>query len=264
MDHIVSHKENKGLARAFATGIDKSLKSGADIIVNTDADNQYCAEDIPKLINPIIKKKADVVVGNRQFAHCNWLKKLLLKLGSSLIRRLTNAEVYDVASGFRAYSREAALRINVFSDFSYTIENIFQLGFQKMKIVSIPIRTNKTKRKSRLITSIPVYILKQVIILIRVYATYKALKVFSLIGIILLLPGIFGFIRFLYFYFLGEGAGHIQSLIFSAVFLLSGILVIIVGVLADVISNNRKLLENLLYKIKKIELERLEDHHNKS
>ena len=259
VNHIVSFNRNKGLARAFNAGIEKCLELGADIIVNTDADNQYCGQDIPKLVKPVVEGKADVVVGDRQtdkIAHFSWTKKKLQKSGSALIRKLSNTKVADTVSGFRAFSRDAAMRINTLTEFSYTIESLIQLGNQKLKIISIPIRTNDELRKSRLFKSIPGFLSLQLSTILRVYATYKALRVFTVIGLIVILPGLLGFARFLYYYFTVGGEGHIQSLIFSTVLINVGFIVFMFGIIADLISSNRKLIESALYKIKKIELDK--------
>ncbi|MCX6578490.1 MAG: glycosyltransferase family 2 protein [Candidatus Aminicenantes bacterium] len=261
VDHILSFKNHKGLARAFSEGIDKSLELGADIIVNTDADNQYPGQDIPQLVQPILEGKADVVVGARHIEaipHFSWFKKKLLRWGSAVIRALSRTKVEDAVSGFRAFSKEAALRISILSDYSYTIENLIQLGHQKLKIVSVPIRTNPKSRESRLIKSIPHFVGQQAATIMRVYATYKALKVFMTLGLIIILPGLLGFIRFLYFYWTGRGQGHVQSLVFSAAMLLGGLLILIFGIIADLIDNNRKQIEKALYRIKKMELEKAE------
>lgn len=257
VDHILSFKNNKGLSKAFSEGIEKCLELGADIIVNTDADNQYSGKDIPKLVKPIIDGKADVVVGDRQtdkIPHFSWLKKKLEKRGSAFIRSLSNTNVVDTVSGFRAFSKEAAMRINAFTEFSYTLENLIQLGHEKLKVISVPVQINEKLRKSRLYKNIPNFIFSQLATILRVYSTYKALRVFTVIGLILILPGLFGFIRFLYFYFTSSGQGHVQSLIFSTVLLIIGFFVFIFGIIADMISNNRKLIERALYKIKKLEL----------
>lgn len=258
VNHIISFKNNRGLAKAFSAGIEKSLELGADIIVNTDADNQYSGQDIPKLIKPIIEGKADVVVGDRQpdkIPHFSWIKKKLQKYGSALIRRLSQTEVMDTVSGFRAYSRDAAMRINTLMEFSYTIENLIQLGNQKIKTISIPIRTNEKMRESRLFTSIPNFLSLQASTILRVYATYKALKVFTVLGFIIILPGLFGFFRYVYFYLKATGGAHIQSLIFSSVLVFVGFMLFMFGIIADLISNNRKLIEKALYKIQKMEME---------
>ena len=261
VDHMLSFKNHKGLASAFSEGIDKSLALGADIIVNTDADNQYAGQDIPQLVRPILMGEADVVVGARPIGaipHFSWFKKKLLRWGSAVIRALSRTKVEDAVSGFRAFSKEAALRISILTDYSYTIENLIQLGHQKLKIVSVPIRTNPKSRESRLAKSIPHFIGQQGATIMRVYATYKALKVFMTLGLIIILPGLLGFIRFLYFFGTGRGQGHVQSLVFSAAMFLGGLLILIFGVIADLISNNRKQIEKALYRIKRMELEKAE------
>jgi glycosyltransferase involved in cell wall biosynthesis len=258
VDHIVRFNRNKGLARAFSAGLEKCLVLGADIIVNTDADNQYCGEDICKLVQPIVEGKADMVVGDRQvskISHFSWIKRKLNRYGSALIRRLSGADVEDAVSGFRALSRDAALGINTLTDFSYTVESLIQLGNQKFRILSVPIRTNETLRKSRLFKSIPNFLSLQLVTMLRVYATYRALRVFSTIGILLILPGVFGFLRFLYYYFTDGGRGHVQSLIFSTVLIIIGFVVFMFGIVADLVGNNRKIIEKTLYKIKKLEFD---------
>jgi glycosyltransferase involved in cell wall biosynthesis len=259
VDHIVSFKSNRGLARAFEAGIQKCLELGADIIVNTDADNQYCGQDIEKLVAPIISNQADVVIGDRQtdsISHFSGIKKLLQKIGSFAVRKLSGTNIRDVVSGFRAFNRETAMKINIATDFSYTIESIIQLGFLKVKIVAVPVRTNKQLRESRLFSSIPKFVSNQLTTIIRAYANYKALKVFTLIGLLLMLPGILGFVRFIYFYLTEGGVGHIQSLIFSTAFFITGFLVFIFGMIADLISTNRKLLEKILELNKKEQWEK--------
>ncbi len=255
INHIVKFKRNKGLARAFEAGINKCLELGADIIVNTDGDNQYFGGDIARLVEPIINNQADVVVGDRQtdnVEYFSWFKKKLQKLGSSLVRKVSDTDIQDSVSGFRAYSRETAMQINILTDFSYTIENLIQLGYLKAKILSVPIRTNEKTRKSRLFKNIPDFISRQVFTLLRVYTGYKSIKVFSVLGVVIMLPGVIGFIRFLYFYFNSNGDGHIQSLIFSTVLLNVGFLVVIFGVIADLISTNRRLLERIMKFTKEI------------
>ncbi len=251
VNHILSFKHNKGLARAFAAGIEKSLDLGADIIVNTDADNQYRGEDIPKLVKPVLEGKADIVVGDRQtdkVKSFSFTKRLLQKIGSALVRRLSNAQVPDTVSGFRAYSKEAAMRINILTEFSYTVENLIQLGSDKFKIISIPINTNETLRKSRLHKGIAHFITNQLRTIIRSYAMYKALKVFTYIGLIFLLPGLLLGLRFLYFFISepGKATGHIQSLILAAVLIIISFILFMLGIIADLISDNRKLIEKLI------------------
>ena len=261
IDHILRLKNHQGLARAFSAGIDRSLELGADIIVNTDADNQYAGQDIPRLVQPVLEGKADLVVGARQIKavpHFSWFKKKLLRWGSAVTRALSRTEVEDVVSGFRAFSREAAVRLTILSEYSYTIENLIQLGREKLKIVSVPIRTNPKSRESRLIKNVPHFVGQQAATVLRVYATYHALKVFLALGLLIILPGVLGFVRFLYYYWNGRGGGHIQSLIFSSAMFLLGFLVLIFGLIADLIGNNRKLIERALYRIKRMELESAE------
>jgi glycosyltransferase involved in cell wall biosynthesis len=259
VDHIIEFNRNKGLAFAFAAGIEKCLELGADIIVNTDGDNQYCGQDIEKLVLPILLKQADVVIGDRQtdkIEHFSYIKRKLQFLGSTLIRSLSETDVKDAVSGFRAYSRDAAIRLNILSEFSYTIENIIQFGQQRFKIVSVPIRTNGKLRESRLFKSIPSFIINQLKTIFRVYTTYKAFRVFTLMGFLLMIPGLLGLARFFVFYIFFGGSGHVQSLIYSAVFMNIGFIVFMFGIIAELISNNRKLIEKNLYISKKI-LEKL-------
>ncbi len=251
VNHIFSFKNNKGLARAFAAGIEKSLELGADIIVNTDADNQYSGHDIPKLVKPIVEHEADIVVGDRQtdtVESFSLTKKMLQKIGSALVRRLSNAHVTDAVSGFRAYSREAAMSINVLTEFSYTVENLIQLGTDRFRIASVPIKTNVTVRKSRLHKGIVHFIANQLRTIIRSYAMYQAFRVFTYIGLLFFLPGLFLGLRFLYFFiFSQKGAtGHIQSLILAAVLIIISFILFMLGIIADLISDNRKLIEKLI------------------
>jgi len=249
VNHIVNFKTNKGLARAFEAGIEKCIELGADIIVNTDADNQYYGPDIVKLVTPILQGKADVVVGNRQTSkikHFSKSKKILQYFGSFLVRQLSDTDVADAVSGFRAYSRETALKINILTDFSYTIENLIQLGNEKMTITSVPIRTNIKLRESRLFINVFDFVNKQVFTLIRAYSTYRALKIFITAGVIFILPGIAGLVRFLYYYFSNGGNGHVQSLVFSSILIFIGFLLLMIGIIADLISTNRKLIEKLI------------------
>lgn len=255
-DHIINFTNRKGLARAFSAGIDAALKMGADIIVNTDADNQYRGADIPKLIAPILKKEADIVVGDRQvetIRHFSTIKKLLQKLGSSVVRKLSNTTVPDAASGFRAYDREAAFSLNVVTNFSYTLETLIQAGKGSLAVGHIPIRTNPQTRPSRLFTSPFDYVMRSLATIIRIYTMYEPLKVFSLIGSVVIFFGVALSARFIYYFVIAEGRGHIQSLIFAAVFLIVGFQILIIGLLADTIADNRKLTENVLYRVKKLE-----------
>jgi glycosyltransferase involved in cell wall biosynthesis len=265
VDHIISFKTHKGLARAFAAGIERCLKLGADIIVNTDGDNQYRGDDIPNVIAPILAGEADVVVGARQIddiPHFSFFKKKMQKTGSRIIRKLSKTPVTDATSGFRAFSRDAALRINPLTEYSYTIESLVQMGNAKLKIMSVPIQVNPKLRESRLIRNTPSFITRQSTTLFRMYAVYKAYKLFVILGIIVALPGVLGFLRFLYFYLTGDGAGHIQSLIFSAVFVICGFFIVMFGVIAELISSNRKMIEMMIYKIRKLEMEDREKTEN--
>jgi len=258
-DHLVAFVQRKGLARAFMAGIDASLRLGADLIVNTDADNQYRGEFIPALIAPILENKADIVVGDRQVAdieHFSPLKKSLQKLGSWVVRKLSGTSIPDAASGFRAYNREAAMRLNVVSNFSYTLETLIQAGKGNISVAHVPVRTNLPTRPSRLFRGIFDYTKRSCATLVRIYTMYEPLKVFSGIGSLIMLAGGALAARFLYFYATGQGKGHIQSLIFAAIFLIVGFQVLVIGLLADTIAANRKLTEETLYRIRKLELDR--------
>jgi glycosyltransferase involved in cell wall biosynthesis len=258
IDHIVRHRIRKGLARAFRTGIDSCLRRGADIIVNTDGDNQYCGADIPKLIAPILEGRADIVVGDRQthtIPHFSLFKKFLQKMGSRVIRRLSNTTVPDAVSGFRAMSRDAALHLNIVSPFSYTIEMLIQAGRKYMSVESVPIRTNPMTRKSRLFASIPKFLERSLTTMVRMYSMYRPLKVFFAIGLVITLLGTVPVLRFLYFYISGNGAGHIQSLVLGGALLVIGFMAFMIGLIADLISFNRQLVEMTLEKVRRIELE---------
>jgi len=258
--HIVSLKKRRGLATVFATGIDASLKLGADIIVNTDADNQYKGQDIEKLITPILENKADLVIGNRDIdtiKQFSFLKKKLQKAGSRIVRYLSGLDTPDATTGFRAYTKEAALKLNVISEFTYTLETLIAAGNKGIAVENVEINTNPVERKSRLFKSIPEYIIKSAATLTRVYTMYRPLKVFLRIGALLFTAGTILGLRFVYFYVINKGyAGHIQSLILSAIFLILGFQIILLGLLADLISSNRKLIEEVLSRTKKIELDK--------
>jgi glycosyltransferase involved in cell wall biosynthesis len=252
--HVVSFSGNRGLAAAFRAGIERCLELGADIIVNTDADNQYCGADIPKLVQPILEHQADVVVGDRQtdsIAHFSWVKKKLQRLGTNMVRALSGTEVNDAVSGFRAFSSEAARQINIVTDFSYTIENLIQLGASRMKVISVPIRTNPKSRDSRLFKSIPHFIRNQLATIIKAVSTYKALKVFSILAMLFLAPGLLGVGRFLVLAMLGHSDGHIQSLVLSAICLIISFMLFVLGIMADLIATNRRLLELILQQMRK-------------
>ena len=257
VNHIVRHTNNKGLAEAFMTGMDACLKLGADVIVNTDGDNQYRAKYIVDLIKPILRGEADMVVGDRQtngVLHFSFIKKRLQRVGSWVVRHVSDTNVPDAPSGFRAFSREAALRMNVISKFSYTLETIIQAGKKNLAVTSVPVETNKKLRESRLFTGIPNYLSRSIATIFRIYTMYEPLKMFSFIGGIVFSIGFLVAIRFLYFYFAGHGSGHIQSLILSGVLMMIGFQVIMIGLVADLIGGLRRLTEDALYRIKKVEL----------
>jgi len=257
VDHLVRLPQNNGLAKGFMAGIDACLTAGADIIVNTDADNQYCADDIPKLIAPIIAGKAGIVVGSRPIAeieHFSFAKKYLQKLGSWVVRFASRTDIADAPSGFRAMSREAAMRLNVFNDYTYTLETIIQAGQKCMAITSVPIRVNRDLRPSRLVKSIPAYVRKSVMTILRIFVVYKPFRFFLTIGSCLFLLGLAVGGRFLYFYAVGEGSGHIQSLILASILLGIGFQTLVVSLLADLLSVNRRLMEDIQYRLRKRDL----------
>lgn len=256
--HIVSFKKNKGLAKGFMAGLDGCLRNGADIIVNTDADNQYCAADIEKLIQPILEEQADIVIGARpidETEHFSFIKKKLQHFGSWVVRRASNTNIPDAPSGFRAFSREAAMRINVVNDYTYTLETIVQAGREKIAITSVPIRTNEELRPSRLFNSIWGYVKKSMLTILRAYMMYKPLKCFTYLAIP---PVVFGGavgMRFLIFYARGTGNGHVQSLILACTMVIIGFLTFMIGLLADVLAANRKILQEMQYQVRRLEYE---------
>jgi glycosyltransferase involved in cell wall biosynthesis len=264
--HIVNFKNNKGLAQGFMAGIDACLRLGAGIIVNTDADNQYCGADIEKLVRPILDGKADIVIGERPIdktEHFSAAKKKFQRIGSWVVRIASKTDIPDAPSGFRAYSREAALRINVINEYTHTLETIIQAGHNKMAITSIPIRTNPETRKSRLFKSMWAYINRSASVILRSFMMYKPLKFFSIIGIILFLPGSAFVIRFLVYFFLGQSDGHIQSLVLSIALMIIGVQCGIAGLQADLVAANRKLLEDVQYRVKKLEFANTEEYKGK-
>ena len=265
VNHIVLFKKHRGLACAFMTGLNTALQQKADIIVNTDADNQYRGEDIVKLIRPILEAKADIVIGDRQIdtiKDFSFLKKKLQKIGSLVVRQVSGTDAPDATSGFRAFSKEAALNINVFSPFTYTLETIIEASKKDMAIISVPIRTNPKCRESRLYKNIGQYIVRSIITMIRIYTMYQPLKTFFYVGSAVLLGGFLLGVRFLCYYFIGNGAGHMQSLILASVLLIAGFMIIMIGLVADTISFNRKILEDTLYRVKKMEVEKDEKNNS--
>ena len=253
-DAVVHLPYTQGLARAFTLGLNRCLELGADIIVNTDGDHQYRGEDIPRLIQPILEGQADIVIGDRQVhtvPHFSLVKRGLQKLGSRTVSLLANIRIPDATSGFRAYSREAALRLNVFSKFTYTLETMIQAGANQIAITHIPIRTNGPTRSSRLFSSIPTYLKRSIATILRIYTLYEPLRTLFYIGGGISCLGLVGVCRFLYFWLIGAGQGHVQSLIISAVLLIIGFQVWVLGIIADLISVNRRLNEEILYRMKK-------------
>lgn len=255
--HVIRFKRNRGLAAAFAAGLDACLKHGADFIVNTDADNQYSGADVAKLLEPLVGGHADVTIGDRNISslkHLPIIRRILQRLGSWVVRQVSSTNVPDSTSGFRAYTREAALSMTLVSEFSYTLESIIQAGKKRLAIAHVLIDTNPKTRESRLFKSVASYVKKSAATIIRVYAMYEPLKIFTYIGIIFFGAGFAISLRFLYFYLNNAGQGHLQSLILSAVLMIVGFQVLLIGLVADVISGNRKLIEDLVYRVRKMEL----------
>ena len=257
VDHIIRFPNNRGLAVAFATGLQASLEFGADLIVNTDGDHQYQGDDIRRLVRPILDGEADMVVGDRRVGTIRYFsitKKLLQRLGSQVVRWSSGTSVADATSGFRAFSREAALQLVVFSSYTYTLETIIQAGKKGLGVVSVPVATNEKRRESRLIRSIPRYVLTSAVTILRIFLMYDALKVFSIASALPLLFGLALLGRFGYFYFIGEGQGHIQSLIVAAILIVVAFQTLLLGLLADLIAKNRRLSEEAQYRLRRIDL----------
>ena len=265
VDHVVSFARRRGLARAFKAGLVESLRLGADVIVNTDGDNQYEGADIPKLVAPILAGRADIVVGDRDpssLEHFSALKKVFQRVGSWAMRRLSGTDVADAPSGFRAYSRDAALRLNVVTDFTYTLETLIQAGKRKMAVLDVPVRTHPTPRSSRLARTMGHYLAQAGGAMARAYALYEFRKIFTVTGSLMLLVGVGLGTRFLYYrYVVGNVAtGLLQSLILAAILLIVGFLLLCVAILADLLATNRRLLEEALYRIRKLELDPSRGH----
>lgn len=255
--HVVQFERNRGLAAAFRAGIEESLRQGADYIVNTDADNQYQATDIATIVRPLVEGRAELVVGDRgvsELPNFSYLKRRLQVLGSWVIGRAANLRTPDATSGFRAMTREAALKTVVLSDYSYTLESLIHAGSRKAAVESVRIGINPQTRPSRLMKSIPHYIRKSGVTILRVYTMYRPLRVFMTLGLLMVLAGCIPGIRFLWFYFNGDRVGHVQSLILAAILIIVGFQVVFIGLLADLIANNRKMLEETLYRVRKLEL----------
>jgi glycosyltransferase involved in cell wall biosynthesis len=257
VDHIIRLSQNQGLAVAFARGLEASLQMGADVIVNTDGDNQYSGDCVRDLVNPILKGDAEMVVGDRQIntiQHFSVFKKVLQKLGSWIVRWASKTEVPDATSGFRALSKEAALRLSIYSEYTYTLETIIQAGKKGISITSVPVETNEVLRESRLIHSTFQYVIRSAITIIRIFLMYEALRVFLGLSVIPLLGGFFLLVRFGYYFLIGDGQGHIQSLIIATILMVLGFVTILIGLLGDLIARNRRLNEEINYHIKKMNI----------
>jgi glycosyltransferase involved in cell wall biosynthesis len=255
--HIVELGKHQGLAFAFQAGLDACLKLGADVIVNTDADNQYCGADIPKLVGPILEGKADLVVGTRDIGaieHFSTFKKWLQRIGSWVVRRASGCSIRDTTSGFRAFNREAALRTIVHSKFSYTLETLVHAGAGPLSVEQVPIRVNEKLRESRLAGSTWVYLKKSTVALLRIYSMVNPLRVFLFIGGLVFGFGFLLGVRYVYFYLVASAAGHIQSLILAAILMIVGFQTMVIGLVADLIGANRRLSEEILYRLRKVEI----------
>jgi glycosyltransferase involved in cell wall biosynthesis len=259
VDHVVSLPRNQGLARAFVVGLEACLKAGADVIINTDADNQYDASSIPALVEPIVAGQAQIVIGTRPIRDVkqfSFAKKLLQRLGSAVVRMASNTRVPDAPSGFRAMHADAALRLCVFSDYTYTLETIIQAGRKNIAITSVPIAVNEVTRPSRLVRSIPSYVRRSLLTIVRIFILYKPLRFFLYIGTLFLIPGLAIGLRFLLNYLTGQGQGNVQSLILAAVLLVTAVVVYVAGILADLVAANRVLLEEIRTRQLRAEVER--------
>ncbi|MFM8411190.1 MAG: glycosyltransferase family 2 protein [Alphaproteobacteria bacterium] len=255
-DHVIRFPQNQGLAQAFSAGIDAALKLGADVIVNTDADNQYDARDLPALVRPILEGRADMVVGDRgpgELAHFSPLKRALQSYGSWVVRGISGTDVPDAASGFRAFSRRAALRLNVISDFTYTLETLVQAGKKQLAVTHVPVRSRET-RPSRLFKSIPSYLYRSFLTLVRIYSLYSPIRLFWAVGSLMVAASVVIGLRFLFAYFTTGGAGMVQSLILAAALGIVGVQTILLGLIADLIGASRSLVEDTLLRVRKIEL----------
>ncbi len=257
VDHVIRMKKNQGLAYAFMAGVDAALEAGADIIVNTDADNQYRGEDIARLIQPLLEGKADIAVGDRGVAtleHFSPLKRLLQRWGSWVVERAAGISIPDATSGFRAFTREAALRLTVLSDYTYTLETLIQAGARRMAVTYVPIQTNPSTRESRLIQNIPSFLAISAITILRFYAMYRPLRLFLSLGGVMIAGGVALGIRFLYYFVTGPGTGKVQSLILAAILTIVGFQVCLIGLMADLVRLNRKMMEEAVYRVRLIEL----------
>lgn len=256
VDHVVRHPVNRGLATAFMTGLDTCLRLGADVIVNTDADNQYQAKDIPSLTSPILGGEADMVIGARPIddtEHFSWIKKKLQRFGSWAVRTASNTSVADAPSGFRAISRDTAMRLNVFNAYTYTLETIIQAGLSNLRVLSVPIRTNPDLRPSRLVKSISSYVRRSLVTILRVVIIYRPMRLFAIGGGIFVAVGLAVGLRFLYYYLTGDGSGRIQSVILATLCILLGAMSWMMAVISELVAVNRKLLERLNWRMQRLE-----------
>ncbi|MGD8244455.1 MAG: glycosyltransferase family 2 protein [Anaerolineae bacterium] len=266
VDHVVRLKRNQGLACAFMAGLDAALEAGAGIIVNTDADNQYRGEDIGRLVEPLLDGEADIAVGDRGVStleHFSPLKRLLQRWGSWVVERAAGIEIPDATSGFRAFTREAAMRLTVLSDYTYTLETLIQAGARRMAVTYVPIRTNPQTRQSRLIRSTPQFLVISAISILRFYIMYRPLRVFLSMGGVLIAGGVALGLRFLVYFLLGQGTGKVQSLILAAILTIVGFQVCLIGLMADLVRLNRKMLEEALYRVRQMEIALSSDSRNR-
>jgi glycosyltransferase involved in cell wall biosynthesis len=257
VDHVIRFTRNQGLAAAFMAGLDGAVAAGADVVVNTDADNQYDSSFIPALTEPILSGTADLVIGARpihSIEHFSGLKKMLQSLGSWVVRVASNTDVPDAPSGFRAMSRQAAMELRVFNEYTYTLETIIQAGQKRLAVMSVPVKVNRDLRPSRLMRSIPSYVWRSLVVICRIFITYKPFVVFTAVGMSITLTGALLSGRFLYYYLTGRGEGHVQSVILAALLLGAGFFLAVAGIVADLISVNRKLLERVDYRLRRMEL----------
>ncbi|WP_428651010.1 glycosyltransferase family 2 protein [Roseibium sp.] len=256
-DHVISNNRNKGLASSFQAGIEAALARGADIIVNTDGDNQYSGSSIPDLVRPILEQRADIVVGDRNpgdNSDFSWLKRQLQKIGTRIVGNLARVDVNDAVSGFRAYSRNAAYTINVMTRFSYTTESLIHAGQRDLTVVSVPVMTNPTTRPSRLTGSTSGFLRKQIVTILRSYFMYRPLSAFLSAGLVMIAIGLLPVLRFLFYYATGDGEGHIQSLVLGSMFLLAGYITVVIAFLSDSLSTNRRLTESVLERVRQLEM----------
>lgn len=259
VNNFVEMPHNSGLAKAFVAGINKALEIGADIVVNTDADNQYCAADIEKLVKPILAGEADIVIGSRpvsEIEHFSPLKKMLQKLGSGVMRLISSTKVEDAPSGFRAFSRNAAMQLNVFDNYTYTLETIIQAKAKGLILKCVPIRVNPDLRKSKLVRNMFDYIRRSIFTMIRMFIIYRPFRFFAILAGMFFLVGSLIGLRFLYYFVFESGAGHIQSLILSAILIITGVQVGVIAVLSELLSINRKILEDIQKRLKLQDLQK--------